>query len=200
MRRDEWRTAMPRDAVWRAFDANEITHSAAHYLLAVARLSAAGGTPRAADVARFLGVSRAAVSLQLRALQQQGLVAVGGGQVLRVTTAGADLAARVTSKRTVIRTLLAEVLGVTPEVAETDACKAEHLLSGEAAAALVGFLHFLSSDHPAARACLAAYRSSKASCPTNGRCELCQRVCLLAGEDERQDQRKTTRAKRRLPA
>jgi len=170
------------DEVWRAFAANEITHSAAHYLLAVARLSAAGGHTRAADVARFLGVSRAAASLQVRALHQHGLLEVDARQVLCVTPAGADLAARVASKRVVLRTLLGEILGVASDVAETDACKAEHLLSRETAAALARFLHFLMSDHPAARACLEAFRSSVVSCPAAGRCELCDETCLLAGD------------------
>ena len=68
------RQAPGEEPLWRAFEANEITHSGAHYLLAVAALARRAAAPRAADVARYLGVSRAAASLQLRSLQDHGLV------------------------------------------------------------------------------------------------------------------------------
>ena len=75
---------MAEAPLWRAFEANEVTHSAAHYLLAIAGLERRA-PPRAADVARYLGVSRAAASLQLRSLQEHGLVATGEhGQTVRV--------------------------------------------------------------------------------------------------------------------
>ena len=64
------------DRVWRAFGDNEVSHSAAHYLLAVAAFGKSGRDPRAVDVARLLDVSRAAVSLQIRALRDNGLVDV----------------------------------------------------------------------------------------------------------------------------
>jgi Mn-dependent DtxR family transcriptional regulator len=131
--------------VWRAFEANEITHSGAHYLLAVAASAETGRPPRSADVARALGVTRAAASMQLRTLQEHGLVAVDRDQRLHLTATGADLVARVASKREVVRTFLNEVLGVRPATAELDACKVEHLLSEESGAALVRLLRFLRS-------------------------------------------------------
>jgi Mn-dependent DtxR family transcriptional regulator len=170
-------TATP---IWRAFEANEITHSGAHYLLAVAAAAESGTPPRSADVARALGVTRAAASLQLRALQEHGLVAVDRRQRLHLTASGADLVARVASKREVVRTFLGEVLGVRPATAELDACKVEHLLSEESGAALVRLLRFLRSGHPTAAAFSSALRETTADCPPGARCELCGRVCLLA--------------------
>ncbi len=165
--------------VWRAFEANEITHSGAHYLLAVAA-AAESGPPRSADVARALGVTRAAASLQLRALQDHGLIAIDRRQRLHLTAIGADLVARVASKREVVRTFLNEVLGVRPGTAELDACKVEHLLSEESGAALVRLLRFLRSGHPSAAAFEQALRATTIDCPPGARCELCGRVCLLA--------------------
>ena len=166
--------------VWRAFEANEITHSGAHYLLAVAASVESGRPPRSVDVARALGVTRAAASLQLRALQDHGLVAIGRDQRLHLTANGADLVARVASKREVMRTFLNEVLGVRPATAELDACKVEHLLSEESGAALVRLLRFLRSEHPSAAAFNSALRATTIDCPPGARCELCGRVCLLA--------------------
>lgn len=134
---------------WRAFEHNEVTHSAAHYLLAVAAYAKSGRDPRAVDIARQLEVSRAAVSLQIRTLRENGLVDVGDDHRIRLTRAGADLVARIASKREVVRQFLTDVLGVGPEVAERDACKIEHLISEESGAALVRFINCLHQDEEA---------------------------------------------------
>jgi DtxR family Mn-dependent transcriptional regulator len=165
---------------WRAFEENEITHSGAHYLLAIATFVKAGAAPRAADVARHLGVSRAAASVQLRTLHEHGMVEVDGRQRLGLTRAGADLVARVASKREVVKVFLQEILGVRDSTAALDACKVEHLLSEEASAALVRLIRFLRSGHPAAKVCLDAFRTTTANCPPGRRCELCEEICLLA--------------------
>lgn len=135
--------------VWREFERNEVTHSAAHYLLAVAAFGKSGRDPRAVDVARLLDVSRAAVSLQIRALRDNGLVDVADDHRIHLTRTGADLVARIASKREVVRLFLVEVLGVDPETAERDACKIEHLISEQSSAALVHFISCLRADETA---------------------------------------------------
>ena len=171
---------MGAQPLWRAFEANEITHSGAHYLLAISGLARRAAAPRAADVARYLGVSRAAASLQLRSLQEHGLVTAGDQGHLQLTRSGLDLVGRIASKRRILQVFLAEVLGVPEEVAELDACKVEHLLSEESGAALVRWVRFLRSEHPAADACLSVFRKTLAECPHDGRCDLCADACLLA--------------------
>jgi DtxR family transcriptional regulator, Mn-dependent transcriptional regulator len=174
--------AAPRKTIpsWRAFEDNEITHSGAHYLLAIAAASKEGPAPHAAAVARTLGVSRAAASLQLRALVVHGLVRFDEAQGLHLTRLGADLVTRVRNKREVVRVFLSDILGVRPATAEADACKIEHLLSEETGAATVRLIRFLHSGHPAARACLAAFRATTAACPPGRLCDLCVASCLLA--------------------
>jgi DtxR family Mn-dependent transcriptional regulator len=169
-----------RPLTWRAFDANEITHSGAHYLLSIAAAGKEGQPPRAAAVARALEVSRAAASLQLRALQAHGFVRVDEHQGLHLTRRGADLVARILSKREVVRVFLEEFLGVDGVVAEADSCKIEHLLSEETGAAIVRFIRFLRSSHPAARASIDAFRQTTAVCPPGATCGLCVESCLLA--------------------
>jgi DtxR family Mn-dependent transcriptional regulator len=174
------RPASPSES-WRAFDANEVTHSGAHYLLAIASIAKEGPPPRAAEVARSLGVSRAAASLQLRSLAGHGFIEIDETQRLHLTRVGADLVARILSKREVVRVFLQDILGVRAHTADADACKIEHLLSEETGAAAVRLIRFLHSDHPAARACLDAFRASAVSCSPGRRCELCVESCLLSG-------------------
>ena len=169
-----------RPPLWRAFEDNEITHSGAHYLLAIASFGRLGRSPRAADVARRLGVSRAAASLQLRALHEHGLVELDDEQRLGLSPAGADLVGRVASKHEVLLVFLRELLGVQAGTAELDACKVEHLLYEETGAALVRLIRFARSDEPEAQAFLAAFRRTIAHCPPGARCELCAEACLLA--------------------
>lgn len=164
---------------WRAFEANEVTHSAAHYLLAIASFARRNIAPRAAHVARELGISRAAASLQLQNLREHGFVEIDAKQQLHLTQAGADLVARVVSKREIVRVFLEEILGVRPQVAALDACKVEHLLSEETGAAIIRLLHFLRSAHPAAQAALQAFRETTAACEPQSRCDLCTNTCLL---------------------
>ena len=171
-------SATPR--VWRAFEENEITHSGAHYLLAIASLARSGKAPRAADVARQLGVTRAAASLQLHTLQVRGLVKLDSRQRLALSRAGADLVARVASKREILLVFLREVMGVREATAELDACKVEHLLSEETGAALVRLVRFLRSNRPEARKFISAVRRATATCPPGARCDLCAEACLLA--------------------
>ncbi len=167
------------ERVWRAFDNNEVTHSTAHYLLAVASLAESGDRPRAADVARRLGVSRAAVSMQLRTLREHDLVHVRKDNRLKLSRHGADLVARIASKREVLKEFLHQVLGVDPQVAERDACKIEHLVSEESGAALVRFIRFLNSEDEVYNNFVTRFRHSTASCAPDTTCRLCREICLL---------------------
>jgi Mn-dependent DtxR family transcriptional regulator len=169
---------------WRAFDNNEVSHSTAHYLLAIAGFEKNGQSPRAADVARQLEISRAAVSLQLRALRENGLVDLDENHRLHLTRLGADLVARIASKREVLKVFLREVLGVSNSTAERDACKIEHLISEETGASLVRFIRFLRSEDSDTADLLDRFAEATADCPHEAHCGLCDQVCLLRVADE----------------
>ena len=167
------------ERVWRAFDNNEVTHSTAHYLLAIASLAEGGSSPRAADVARQLRVSRAAVSMQLKTLREHNLVRVGRDNRLSLSHHGADLVARIASKREVLKAFLHDVLGVDPQVAERDACKIEHLVSEESGAALIRFIHFLHSEEDVSKDFVNRFKHATADCLPDTTCPLCREECLL---------------------
>jgi len=165
--------------MWKAFEANEISHSVAHYLLAVADHTQSGTSPRAADIARTLEVSRAAVSLQLRTLKEHHLVEVSENHRIHLTPLGQDLVGRITSKRQVLRAFLCEILGVDEATAEADACKIEHLISEESGAALVRFMTFLRNKDTNAQSLLEDFKKLTADCPPGTTCDFCVTECLL---------------------
>jgi len=80
--------------VWRAFEDNEITHSGAHYLLAIAAL-ARSANPSRRGCRPATRLTRAAASLQLRTLHDHGLVKIDSRLRLALTREGADIVARV---------------------------------------------------------------------------------------------------------
>ena len=177
--RSDNREMSEHQKMWKAFEANEITHSVAHYLLAVADRTKNGEAPRAADIARMLDVSRAAVSLQLRTLKEHRLVEVATDHRIHLTPLGQDLVSRIASKRQVLGAFLKEILGVTEATAEADACKIEHLISEESGAALVRFMTFLRDPETNASSFLDEFKKLTADCPPNTTCDFCVHECLL---------------------
>lgn len=165
--------------MWKAFEANEISHSVAHYLLAVADHTQDGVSPRAADIARTLEVSRAAVSLQLRTLKDHGLVEVTEDHRIHLTPLGKDLVGRIASKRHVLRAFLKEILGVDEATAEADACKIEHLISEESGAALVRFMTYLRHTETNAHVLIDDFKKLAGNCPPEKTCDFCSTECLL---------------------
>jgi len=59
--------------VWKKFDETELRHSSVHHLLAVDTLLTEQGYVRATDVANYLQLSRASVSITLKKLRDKGL-------------------------------------------------------------------------------------------------------------------------------
>jgi len=114
---------------WREFDQNPVSHSAAHHLTTIQQLHDEFGYARVSDVARHLGITRGSVSVTLKGLRQRGLVVEDDHKHLSLSEEGLRIARGIRIKRILIQALFREVLGIPDEVAETDACKVEHLVS-----------------------------------------------------------------------
>lgn len=132
---------------WRAFKDSLLTHSSAHYLNVIHQLHKEKGYVRLTDVARHLGISKAAASQGISALKAKGYVEEDEARMLSLSPEGRQLAKTVEHNFMVVAALFGLVLGIDREVARTDACKLEHLLSPEASLRLACFVKaFL--DHP----------------------------------------------------
>jgi DtxR family Mn-dependent transcriptional regulator len=107
-----------------------MTQSLEDYLEMVSFL-ADEGPVRVTDIAARLGFSKPSVLSALRLLEERGLVMHERYRPVSLTPAGAALAADIRERHSLIKTFLTEKLGVDAEIAEKDACKMEHVLSGE---------------------------------------------------------------------
>ena len=117
--------------VWKEFEGNDITHSAAHHLLAVMELRDSRGYARVTDVARHLNITTGSASTNLKSLKAKGLVTEDENRFLTLSPEGEKLATAVTMRKKLLRKFFIEVLEVSEEQAEIDACKTEHLISAE---------------------------------------------------------------------
>jgi len=166
-------------SVWKEFDQNIISHSAAHHLMAIDGLIRKNGYARVTDVAKSLAITRGSASITLKALKEKGLVQEDENEFLHLSKEGVSLTLKIESKRIVLKKFLKDVLHVSEEQAEIDACKVEHLISAETGEHLLSFLKFLFSGDECANAFLKAFLNYKGACQDITQCAVCETECLL---------------------
>lgn len=99
------------------------------YLESVLLLSEQTGFVHRVEIAKKMEVSQAAVNKAMKLLQQDGYV-YEDGKHLYLTETGKAYAQKIFEKHCIIRDFI-ESMGVSPLVAEEDACRMEHLISEE---------------------------------------------------------------------
>lgn len=165
--------------VWKQFEQNPISHSAAHHVVAIVELLEQHGYARVSDVARLLNITRGSASLTLKSLKQRGLVAEDENRFLKLSEEGEKVAASVRGRAFVIRRFFREVLGVSAEEAEVDACKIEHLVSLSTAERLAQFIRCFLADDPHSADFRAEWQEHERVCDHDPRnCPACQLECL----------------------
>ncbi|HUI07064.1 MAG TPA: metal-dependent transcriptional regulator [Verrucomicrobiae bacterium] len=165
---------------WKEFEANELTHSAAHHLLAIHEVGLEyGGWARVSDIARQLGITRGSVSINLRTLKKRGFLDTDERRLVKLSEKGQRAVQAVMAKKAVVKAFLREVLDVPELQAEIDSCKVEHLISQPTGEQLVHFMRFLVSEDPLARQVLARFKNFHDECPESKTCEVCNGHCLI---------------------
>lgn len=89
---------------------------------------------RVSEIARGLGVSASTVSTVLKKLAEKGLVEHDRYGFVTLTPSGENIAECIVRRYSVLRSVLIELFGVDPEVADIDACMMEHAVSPETVA------------------------------------------------------------------
>lgn len=166
--------------IWKTFEANELTHSAAHHLLAIHEVGEAyGGWARVSDIARRLNITRGSVSINLRALKKRGWIETDEHRLVKLSPKGLTVLHAVMAKRVIVKAFLCDVLGIPEAQAEIDSCKVEHLISHSTGERLVQFLQFLTSGSPGSRQLVKQFRSFQGVCPDSRTCDVCKGQCLI---------------------
>jgi Mn-dependent DtxR family transcriptional regulator len=86
---------------------------------------------RVTDIARELGVSKPSVHAALHELERRGLIEHEYYGEVFLSPAGKEVSAEIRRRHGLLSAFLREVVGVSPEIAERDACRIEHYLSKE---------------------------------------------------------------------
>lgn len=167
---------------WKSFAANSVTHSAAHYLMAIQELREKPGYARISDVARRLNITKGSASAEIKGLRQRGLIAEDENRFLLLTETGAKLARQIVQSRRTLQFFLTKILRVEPDQALIDACKIEHLVSENTVAKLLELVQFLRSDHRTAKAFLRELHHFHFECPSADSCLSLGADCCLGGD------------------
>ena len=155
------------EEVWRAYEENELSHSAAHHLMAIHELREEYGYARVSDIAKHLSITKGSVSTAMKHLKERGYVQEDLNRFLELTEQGLKVVQEVEETRLVVQRFLRDALGMDEDDAMIDACKVEHLISTEARMRLVRFLRVLFSEEPAANGFLQMFREGALE-PSNG--------------------------------
>jgi DtxR family Mn-dependent transcriptional regulator len=169
--------------IWKKFDQTELTHSSVHHLLAVNSLFKEYGYARSVDIANFLNISRASVSITLNKLKEKGFLKEDPNRFILLSEKGHEIVNSVLSKRRIIQQFFRKVLELDPNEAEINACKTEHLLSEDAGKKLLSFLGYFLSDAQEAEAFRAGLHEFSLLCDDSNNCPVCEVECYYKGQD-----------------
>jgi len=165
---------------WKEFEANELTHSATHYLFAVHDLLQEQGYARVTDVANKLNIARSSSSLGLKALAQKGFLKEDQNKFIQLTPKGKKTIEEIIGKKVILKRFFQDILQIPPHQAEIDTCKIEHLISSETGAKLLSFIRFMSTGNAQVKKVLQEFFDfeGKDTCPGVETCSICEGTCL----------------------
>ena len=106
------------------------TESAEMYLETILLLQEKHPQVRSIDIVHQTGYTKPSVSRAVGLLKQRGHIEVDSNGYITLTADGKALAAKILERHRIITDFLVS-LGVSPEVADDDACKMEHIISDE---------------------------------------------------------------------
>lgn len=120
--------------------AHKIGQSSEDYLETILQLERKGKV-RSVDIARELNVSKPSVNKAMNVLKDMNYITQEDYGDVRLTDEGRKLAESVLERHYTLTSFFTEILGVDKDMAETDACKVEHVISEETYLKLKEFMN-----------------------------------------------------------
>ncbi|MEX2690003.1 MAG: metal-dependent transcriptional regulator [Candidatus Njordarchaeum guaymaensis] len=119
----------------------ETTRALEEYLKTIYILKRKGHkVVRVRDIAKKMNVKMSSVTDALKRLSREDLVEYQKREYVDLTKKGKRLAEKLYKRWTILFFFFSEVLGVSKDIANDDACKVEHTLSDQTINALKGFI------------------------------------------------------------
>ena len=109
---------------------NTLGKSAEDYLESMIILKEKNGYIRSVDISDFLGVTKPSVSAAMKHLREDGYIEMNRSGFITITEKGLEIADKIYDRHKKLTDFFV-ALGVSYEVAESDACKIEHDISDE---------------------------------------------------------------------
>ena len=101
------------------------------YLETILKLKKKKGSVRAIDIAEELGYSKPSVSRAVGIMKDDGFIVVKKDGLIELTESGKEKAENIFSRhKSLTRALV--VMGLSPEAAEENACRVEHVITEDA--------------------------------------------------------------------
>lgn len=113
----------------------KIYESSEDYLECILKLSSELDSVRAIDIVHETGYAKPSISVAMKKLRENGYIVIDRGQHITLTDSGRRIAETVYERHKVLTGLLIS-FGVSPDTAESDACRIEHDISDETFAAV----------------------------------------------------------------
>ncbi len=107
-----------------------IQESAEMYLETILKLSENGNPVHSIDIVKELKVTKPSVSVAIKNLRENGYVSMSEDGALSLLPKGLEIANKIYERHKYLTKCL-QALGITPQVAEDDACRIEHIISDE---------------------------------------------------------------------
>ncbi|MCX7714633.1 MAG: metal-dependent transcriptional regulator [Clostridia bacterium] len=105
--------------------------SGENYLETILLLGKRLGKVRSVDIANELDYSKPSISRAMSILKKSGFIEMDKSGLISLTQTGLDKANEIYERHRLITKYLVLTLGVEDSVAETDACRIEHVISSE---------------------------------------------------------------------
>ena len=116
-----------------------IHESAEDYLESILILQEQRGEVHSIDIVNRLGYSKPSVSIAMKKLRENGYISMAPDGAITLNDSGLEIASRVYTRHKVLTELFVR-LGVSGEQAAEDACRIEHVISGQSFEAIKKYI------------------------------------------------------------